>query len=325
MNGVEFLMQAQRKAPDTVRIMLTGNADQKTAVEAVNKGHIYQFLNKPCPPEMFALALDNGVGQYRLITAERELLEKTLNGSIKMLTNVLSSADPISFGCGEILRDYVRTFAQSLNISQTWDLELAATLSPIGFVTIPADVIKKVRLGHDLSSTEKDMVTRVPEVGAKLLANIPRLETVAKMVHYQNKNYDGSGFPFDSVAGDDIPVGSRILKVLSDLAQLERTSVARFKALAIMRSRVGCYDPRVLDTAFVCFDVYLETPTSIKASTRAVALEDLGVGMTLSAEVRTKDEGLVVSAGTSVSQVILEKLRNFDALGGLKTPIHVEA
>ncbi len=248
MNGVEFLTQAQRKAPDTVRIMLTGNADQKTAVDAVNKGHVYQFLNKPCPPEMFGMALGNGVRQYQLITAEREL-----------------------------------------------------------------------------SKMEKVMLTRVPEVGAKLLANIPRLESVAKMVLYQNKNYDGSGFPVDSVVGDDIPLGSRILKVLSDLAQLERTAVSRAKALGIMQGRVGCYDPRVLDAAFVCFDVYLATATSAKASSRAVSLEELEPGMNLSADVRTKDDSLIVRAGNSVSQMILERLRNMDALGYLKTPIQVDA
>src|SRR5438876_3981097 len=44
MNGIEFLIQAAQKTPDTVRIMLTGNADQKTAVEAGNKGHVFQFL-----------------------------------------------------------------------------------------------------------------------------------------------------------------------------------------------------------------------------------------------------------------------------------------
>ncbi len=325
MNGVEFLTQAQRKAPDTVRIMLTGNADQKTAVDAVNKGHVYQFLNKPCPPEMFGMALGNGVRQYQLITAERELLEKTLNGAINMLTNVLSSADPVSFGCGEVLRDYMRTFARALNISQTWDLESAAMLSPIGYVTIPPDVNQKVRWGQELSKTEKVMLTRVPEVGAKLLTNIPRLESVAKMVLYQNKNYDGSGFPVDSVVGDDIPLGSRILKVLSDLAQLERTAVSRAKALGIMQGRVGCYDPRVLDAAFVCFDVYLATATSAKASSRAVSLEELEPGMNLSADVRTNDDSLIVRAGTSVSQMILERLRNMDALGYLKTPIQVDA
>src|SRR5271165_2133310 len=51
MNGVEFLAKVKHSAPDVVRMMLTGNADQTTATEAVNHGSIFRFLNKPCPPE----------------------------------------------------------------------------------------------------------------------------------------------------------------------------------------------------------------------------------------------------------------------------------
>jgi DNA-binding NtrC family response regulator len=91
MNGVEFLNIARKKYPDTVRVMLTGNADQKTATDAVNRGHIFSFLNKPCPPEKLAEVLTDGIKQYRLITAERELLENTLNGSVKVLMEILSS------------------------------------------------------------------------------------------------------------------------------------------------------------------------------------------------------------------------------------------
>src|SRR6185369_15507325 len=101
MDLVELLVQAQQQAPDSVRLMLTGNADQKTAVEAVNQGHVYQFLNKPCPPEMLALALVNAIRQHQLIMVQRELLEKTLNGSINMLTGILAATEPQSFGRGE--------------------------------------------------------------------------------------------------------------------------------------------------------------------------------------------------------------------------------
>lgn len=323
LNGVEFLMRAQQKAPDTVRIMLTGNADQQTATAAVNQGRIYQFLNKPCSPEALALALENGLKQYRLITAERELLENTLNGSIKMLAEVLAAAEPQSFGRGELLRGYMRDFAQLLKITQTWDLELAAMLSQIGFLTIPAEVIKKARDGHGLSGPEKDMLLRVPEIGAKLLGNIPRLESAARVVLYQNKNYDGSGFPLDAVAGEDIPVGSRILKVLSDLAQLEAAHVPRFKALEQMQGRTGCYDPRVLDAAFACFDVYLAAPSSEKARTQTLTLKELTLGQTLLANVETREGFLIIPAGTKVSAMVLEKLRNFDELGGIKEPILV--
>jgi hypothetical protein len=52
-------------------------------------------------------------------------------------------------------------------------------LSQIGFVTIPPGVIQKARAGHGLSGQEKDMLTQVPTIGAELLSNIPRLNTVA--------------------------------------------------------------------------------------------------------------------------------------------------
>jgi len=88
--------------------MLTGNVNQKTATDAVNRGQIFQFLNKPCPPERLAEVLAGGIKHYRLVTAERELLENTLNGSVKVLMEILSLSDPASFGRGQTVRDQAR-------------------------------------------------------------------------------------------------------------------------------------------------------------------------------------------------------------------------
>ena len=61
MNGVEFLKRVEARHPDTVRVMLTGNADQKTAMDAVNEGHVFRFLNKPCQPDLLAATLQAAV------------------------------------------------------------------------------------------------------------------------------------------------------------------------------------------------------------------------------------------------------------------------
>src|SRR6201999_3375578 len=45
MDGVELLTAFRSKWPDTVRVMLTGNADRDTAVHAINEGSIFRFLN----------------------------------------------------------------------------------------------------------------------------------------------------------------------------------------------------------------------------------------------------------------------------------------
>jgi DNA-binding NtrC family response regulator len=48
MTGLEFLAIVRDRHPDTVRVMLTGHADTTTAVDAINRGEIYRFLEKPC-------------------------------------------------------------------------------------------------------------------------------------------------------------------------------------------------------------------------------------------------------------------------------------
>ena len=324
MNGLQFLVAAERLAPDTVRLMLTGNSDQKTAMDAVNQGHVFRFLTKPCPPDNFALALEAGLKQHRLITAERELLENTLNGALRVVTDVLATMDPASFALGERLRDFMRTYARHYNVAQSWALEMAAMLSQVGYVAVPASVLMKSRAGLTLKPEEKDMLLRVPRTGADLLEKIPRLDPVAKIVLYQNKHFDGSGFPLDDVSGDDIPIGARILKILADLIDLEAKRHSRLLALAKMRTRAGWYDPAVLDSVSACFDTCLPPTFDQEATVREVSLKNLTVGLVLAANAETCDGTPIITAGTLVSPMLLEKLRNFDQLNILKQPLLVQ-
>lgn len=324
MNGVSFLSRAQELSPDTVRIMLTGNADQQTAVQAVNQGRVFQFLTKPCSAEVLAMALQSGLKQYRLVTAEKELLERTLNGAIRTLTEILSVVDPQSFGHSQTLRDHMRGFARAQNQADTWALEMAAMLCPVGHVSIPPAVLQKARSGQTLTGQEKDMITRVPQVGSDLISGIPRLEAVAQMIRYQSKNFDGSGFPADEVRGADIPVGARILHVLYDLVRLEERGIARARAIESMQKRVGAYDPAVLAAVSAHFDIFIDAPAGA-APTREVSLRDLRSGMVLVADLLTKDNMLIVRAGTQITPMLLERLHNFAQIAGVQEPVVVQA
>lgn len=319
LNGIDTLAQIRKISPETVRIILTGNADQQSAIDAVNKGYIFRFLTKPCSPEMLGLALEAGLEQFRLITAERELLEKTLSGSVKILTEILSLVEPQIFGRCQMLRDYARTLAPALNVAQVWELEVAAMLSQIGYVTIPAPIIQKDRARLPLTPPEQQALVRIPEIGSKLLVNIPRLESVARIVLYQNKYFDGSGFPQDSVSGEAIPSGSRILRVLSDMIQHEINGTPKPEALEKMRQRPGAYDPKVIEAAVAC----LVQDPRLKASGHAVKVKDLVIGQVLLSTVETPEGVLILPAGTEVSPMLLAKLNNFADLTGVKEPIYV--
>ena len=324
MNGIQFLTKAEQRAPDTVRVMLTGNADQKTVVAAVNEGHVFRFLTKPCSPESIAATLEAALGQYRLVTAEREILERTLNGTAKALSDILSILDPAAFGLGQKLRDYMRAYLKHLKIAQTWDLELAAMLCQVGYVTIPAPVLAKFRANLTLRPEEKDMLARIPRTGADLLANIPRLEGVADIVLNQNKNFDGTGFPVGPLAREEIPLGSRVLRVLTDLIALEERGHARPKALAEMQSRHGIYDPRVLESVSVCFDVFMSDHAEPGKAVQEISIKELCVRHLLVDKIETLDGVMLVGGGTLVTPMLLEKLRNFATVNGIREPIRVQ-
>jgi response regulator RpfG family c-di-GMP phosphodiesterase len=324
MGGVEFLTKVKECSPDTVRMMLTGNADIHAAIEAVNQGRIFRFLTKPCLPEDLAQALDAGIAQYRLVSAERELLLNTLNGSIRVLTEILSIVDPESFGRANDLRDLIRTLGSTVGATDFWGLELAAMLAQIGHVTIPPELLIKKKTGQSVSEIEKDMLSRVPRIGYSLLAHIPRLEGVARTVLYQNKCFDGSGFPRDSIAGTQIPVGARLLKVLTDLVQVESGGMARAKALEVLKKREGWYDPAVLDAAFLCFASNTLHSKSMQRSACFVAAKDLQVGQILLSDILMDNGALLIKAGNWISETILERIRNFAKLKGIREPIQVE-
>jgi DNA-binding NtrC family response regulator len=75
MDGINFLSMVRRFAPDTIRVMLTGQNDPRLKMEAVDKAEIFQFLAKPCPPDVLSQTLELALEQHRLITTKRESSE----------------------------------------------------------------------------------------------------------------------------------------------------------------------------------------------------------------------------------------------------------
>lgn len=78
MNGAQFLAGAKVVAPETVRVLLTGHASVDGAIAAVNDGHVFRFLTKPCASRQLSRAIEDAIEQARLVTADRDLLERKL-------------------------------------------------------------------------------------------------------------------------------------------------------------------------------------------------------------------------------------------------------
>jgi response regulator RpfG family c-di-GMP phosphodiesterase len=324
MDGIEFLRQVKDRSPDTVRMMLTGNADQQTAINAVNQGNIFRFYTKPCPAQDLRRAVEDGLRQYALVTAERTLLERTLAGSVKVLLDVLAILAPDAFGKTTQLRNMARQMARQLKLTDRWELDMAAMLSPVGQITLPSETLAKIRSGTPLSTSEQEILARTPEIGRNLIANIPRLEKVSQWIYYQNKGFEGHGFPHDDVAGTDIPLGARILRVMIDLVEArEREGSVRGAFEKLKQNRVH-YDPEILGAARACFLDGQSRQAGQQASEQLkVPIHRLRPGDRLISDIEAESGTLVLSAGQEISQTDIERLRNKRQLVPLKEPVHV--
>ncbi len=317
MNGVQLLSKVRELAPDTVRIMLTGAADFQTALTAVNDGNIFRFLAKPCPSETLALALEAGLAQYRLITAERELLEKTLKGSIQAMADILSLANPVAFSRAMRLRHYAVQMAGSLKLPDVWQIEVAAMLSQVGCVTLPVEVMEKAFAGEPLTSQETAMFEAYPQVGEKMIVHIPRMEKVAHMVAHQLTAGSKLDLPERNDPAFLQEVGVHILRAIGDFDLLLARGLTPEKAKGTMVQRRDRYPTAILEALSSVMVPELE-------KTELVAkVNQLRAGMILAEDIRTKAGMLVVQKNQEVSDTLRQRLMNFHTQGLVPGEIRV--
>ena len=305
MDGVELLSKAREEWPDTVRMMLTGNADQKTAVAAVNHGDIFRFLNKPCDPELLELAVVDAIRQHQLITAERDLLENTLRGSIKALADVLSLTNPEIFGHTTRYKRLMGRLVDEMNLPNAWELESTALLSQLGCVSIAQDLVTRKIAGHPLPDDELEEFAAHAKIGADLLGSIPRLDAIADSVRYQERNYDGSGFPQEGPAGIEIPLGARLLKVILDFDAFETSGAGTREAIGQLRARAERYDPTILDALESLLKQVSTGPTQM------VEINALTDNMVIADDIRTTKGVLLVAKGQEATFSVRRHLQNY--------------
>lgn len=326
MDGLTLLDRVKGKAPDTVRMMLTGNTDQGTAVNAINRGHIFSFLNKPCQPDHLKDALRHALRQHQLLTAEKQLLEQTLTGAVGTMVDVLSTIHPLVFSRAMVVRELVMEAAENLGIC-SWVMDLAAMLAPIGWVTVPTEVAARVvALGDRASRDDRALADHVPEVGAKLIERIPRLEQVAKIVRYQAKNYDGGGWPHDDIGGERIPVEARLLKICNDLMDKAGHRALLASHVSDLFAKKTQYD---VDIVMV---VDLVLRERMVAEARGVDPESLVTverpsqlqrGDRLEDGLLFLDGGLALAAGEHVTEVNIARFTALHAIRPLGFPVRV--
>jgi hypothetical protein len=299
MDGAAFLKTIRRLYPETARILLTGEPGRDAAVSAVNEGQIFRFLTKPCSPEHVRAAVEAAVAYHRLLAAERMLLQETLIGCIRALIDVLAITNPVAFGRSNRVKRLAMDIAAAAGHKSFWQLEAAAMLSQIGYISLPVELVEKLYYGSVLTREEGVLADGAPAVAQKLLGHIPRLQPVMEILAISQK-------PTGDSPDGLVMLGANILRLVLEYdTQIARGNSVE-AAVQTVRARLDRHDKQ-----------FVEHLTSVLGAesrndeTSQILVGHVKPGMIILDDVRTHIGTLLVPKGFEVTDVFIERMRNF--------------
>ncbi len=203
------------------------------------------------------LALLGGLAQQAKLAianaSSYEGLERTFVSTVEALANALEANDEYTSTHARWITDLSMRVGRELGLDERAlkCLELGALLHDIGKIGIPSDVLSKP---GRLTAAERKLVQTHPELGERIIAPIDRLQVVRPIVRHCHERWDGRGYP-DGVAGEDIPLESRIIFVCDAYHAMTtdrpyRRRLSHREAVRRLAEGAGSqFDPHVVEVA----------------------------------------------------------------------------
>lgn len=267
MNGVEMLKQVRALAPDTVRIMLTGQGDLSIAIDAINHGSIFRFMVKPCPHEQLLHSINEGLYQYEAASKKHEIVrkevleafyQKSLYGTFKMISALLERKDPYTASHQLRVSQLAEAIAREMQFdNQTIEcVRISANLHDIGKIYTPTEILSKP---GKLSELEFNLIKDHARAGYELLSEIELPWPIADIIWQHHERWDGSGYPL-GLKADDILIEARIIGVADVVEAITahrpyRAALGLDSAVfEIQRHKGSHFDPVVVDACLRVLD-----------------------------------------------------------------------
>ncbi|MFL5241693.1 MAG: ATP-binding protein [Gemmataceae bacterium] len=97
MTGVEFLRRVRDHHPDALRLLITGYADIKAVIDAINQGSVYRYITKPWDPDELQTIIHQATEQFDLLAERKKLLAelKSKNQELEEANTELQQANQL--------------------------------------------------------------------------------------------------------------------------------------------------------------------------------------------------------------------------------------
>lgn len=317
MDGFEVLKRVrENKKTKSLPIIMVSSVDETESVlKCLQKG-ADDYITKPFEPDILKVRMENTLSKYFYIQMEKELLEKTFSGSLKVLSDILSSVSPSLFGKSLRTRRICKWVAEDLNLSDIWEIEVSAMFSMIGCITFPAETITKIVEGKTLVALEKILNENHPYVGYKLLSNIPRLHNVALNVYFQNKTRVSDTIPPEILEKvREVPLHAKILYAANEYDFIaSRSSIQSDIILYLKKLDIDENIRNSLEKFVLIENGKVE---------KRIKLTDLQPGMIFASDLLTENNHKVASKWMEVSTSLLDVIKLVHSKVPIVEPISV--
>ncbi|MEK6531116.1 MAG: HD domain-containing phosphohydrolase [Deltaproteobacteria bacterium] len=361
MDGVEFLSKVKDASPYTVRIILTGYADLKSIMAAVNSGEVFRYITKPWDDDELKAVVRGAIDHYAVVaenlilqeltkrqnselkqmnrSLEAKVLEKTKKirdnffAFVRICANLLELYEPYLGSHSKRIASMAKGLSSRMGLSgaEAELIESAALLHNIGLIGVPREILEKDPAL--LIEGEKAVLRHNPVLSQDILSQIDTLRQVGIIIRSHTERYDGGGHP-DGLRKEEIHIGSRIIavcKAYDGLRHRKKGPLGLTEALdAIYKEKALGLDPEVVD-AFAGFikdwkDEAMYPSVVMQGADMPymrVSITDLIPGMRLVNDIVTVKGRHLVTKGTALSAALIEKVQKFHHIDAVAEGIEV--
>ncbi len=271
MSGIDLVSEALDQDPDLAIVMLSALTDATSAALCMQRGAL-DYLTKPIELSDLAHAVDRALKvrdtslqnkeisawlkeevqrRTKELEAERSKLEQVTVATLEALVNALEAKNRWLSGHSARVAALVSTIAHHMELpdEEVDNVRMAGRLHDLGKIGVKESVLDKQ---GRLSDEEYNHIKEHVVIGSQILAPLKHLGAIVSYVRSHHEHWDGSGYP-DGVAGEDIPLGARIIcaaEVYDALTTARPYQEPLDPEAAVERMRVltgTIIDPKVMD------------------------------------------------------------------------------
>jgi putative two-component system response regulator len=247
MCGVELLSQVRDLSPDTVRVLLAEHAGLPAASEAVTRGEVFRFHEKPWVDAEIVRTVEEGVLRYRTVRSLRHGDEAAL----RSIAQKIELRDPYTRDHCDRMATSALKIAEALRLPEETRRAIrhGSWLHDCGKIGVPETILN---CPGKLPAADFEVIKRHPVWGAEVgrQANLP--EVVINVILYHHERFDGRGYP-TGAKETEIPLEARIVAVadIFDAITTDRPYAKGYdraeaiRVLGVLRG--AALDPQLVD------------------------------------------------------------------------------